>query len=327
MTTVTTEAQDVVAPRATQPLRLLITGAAGLVGQNLIAELASSPDFTLVGIDKHHQNLAILRTMHPNITLIEADLSKPGAWQDEAARADCLVMLHAQIGGLDPQEFEDNNVTATRLVMDAVCAGACHYVVHASSSVVNSSAHDFYTDSKKAQEALVETYEISKSILRPTLMFGWFDRKHLGWLHRFLHKTPVFPVPGSGRYLRQPLYAGDFSAIITACLNQRLQGTYNISGLERIDYIDMIATLKRVTKAKAPIIPIPYALFHALLSLYAMFDKNPPFTTAQLKALATPDIFEVIDWPAIFKVKPTPLAQAFERTYLDPKYSKVILEF
>ena len=31
---------------------------------------------------------------------------------------------------------------------------------------------------------------------------------------------------------------------------------------------------------------------------------DPPFTTSQLKALVTPDIFEVIDWPGIFGVGP-----------------------
>ena len=31
-------------------------------------------------------------------------------------------------------------------------------------------------------------------------MFGWFDRKHLGWLARFMTRAPVFPVPGHGRY-------------------------------------------------------------------------------------------------------------------------------
>ena len=41
-------------------------------------------------------------------------------------------------------------------------------------------------------------------------MFGWFDRKHLGWLARFMCRVPVFPIPGSGEYLRQPLYVGDF---------------------------------------------------------------------------------------------------------------------
>ena len=37
------------------------------------------------------------------------------------------------------------------------------------------------------------------TILRPTLMFGWFDRKHLGWLARFMQKAPVFPIHVPGK--------------------------------------------------------------------------------------------------------------------------------
>ena len=83
-------------------------------------------------------------------------------------------------------------------------------------------------------------------VLRPTLMFGWFDRKHLGWLARFMQRAPVFPVPGHGRYLRQPLYAGDFCAVIAACLERRLGdgAQYDITGQERIDYIDLIRTVR-----------------------------------------------------------------------------------
>ena len=62
-------------------------------------------------------------------------------------------------------------------------------------------------------------------------MFGWFDRKHLGWLARFMARAPRFPIPGHGRYLRQPLYAGDFCDIVIACLERRITGVYNISGL------------------------------------------------------------------------------------------------
>src|SRR3546814_4955123 len=70
------------------------------------------------------------------------------------------------------------------------------YLVHVSSSVVNSQAVDFYTESKKAQEKLVVEAGIPHATLRPTLMFGWFDRKHLGWLARFMKRVPVFPIPG-----------------------------------------------------------------------------------------------------------------------------------
>ena len=58
-----------------------------------------------------------------------------------------------------------------------------------------------------------------------------------------------------------------------------------------------------------------------------MFDKNPAFTVKQLEALVTPDVFEVIDWPAIFNVRATPLCEALNATFRDPTYSGVTLEF
>jgi nucleoside-diphosphate-sugar epimerase len=305
--------------------RIFISGAAGLVGQNLIATLAGA-DVSIVGVDKHAANLKILRELHPGITLIEADLAEPGAWQAEAGACDCLVMLQAQIGGLYREEFDRNNVVATERILEAAAARS-PYLVHVSSSVVNSAADDFYTQTKAAQEAVVAASPLRRVILRPTLMFGWFDRKHVGWLARFLQRAPVFPIPGDGRYLRQPLFAGDFAAIIAACIQGEPSGAYNISGLEKIDYGDLIKLLKAVIGARTPIVHIPYGLFWALLSLYALADRNPPFTTRQLEALVTPDVFEVIDWPGIFSVTPTPLRKALEITFLDPVYSKVTLEF
>jgi nucleoside-diphosphate-sugar epimerase len=213
-------------------------------------------------------------------------------------------------------------------VLEAVKRHGVPYIVHISSSVVNSMAHDHYTETKKAQERLVAESGVPACVLRPTLMFGWFDRKHLGWLARFMRRVPVFPIPGHGRYLRQPLFAGDFCDIIAACIEQPRPGrAYNISGQEKIDYIDLIRAVKQATGSRARIVRIPYALFAGLLSAYALFDRDPPFTTKQLAALVTPDVFEVIDWPGIFGVRATPLAEALRQTYQDPVYSNVVLEF
>ena len=128
--------------------------------------------------------------------------------------------------------------------------------------------------------------------------------------------------------MRQPLYVGDFCNIIISCIENRIQnGIYNISGHERVDYIDMIREIKRVTKSRTSIIKIPYSLFYALLWVWSLFDKNPPFTTQQLAALVAKDEFEVIDWPKIFGVPYTPFAKAIDETFNDLTYSKVVLEF
>jgi nucleoside-diphosphate-sugar epimerase len=306
--------------------KVVITGAAGLVGQNLLKRL-DRPEREIVAIDKAGENMKVLERFHPRVRTIVADLAEPGPWQEALDGCDALVSGHAQIGGLDWADFERNNIKASELLVAAAKAADVPYLVNISSSVVNSMAVDFYTESKKAQEKLVLESGIPQVILRPTLMFGWFDRKHLGWLGRFMQKAPVFPVPGNGRYLRQPLYVGDFCDVITASIERRITGAYNISGQERIDYIDLIRALKAATGSRTPVVKIPYRLFWLMLKAYGLVSANPPFTPKQLEALVTPDVFEVIDWPGIFGVRATPVREALRQTFGHPEYSQIALQF
>lgn len=313
-----------------QTRKIVITGAAGLVGQNLTSRLLAGGNTQLVAIDKHAANMAIFRQQFPSVSAIQADLAKREdvpAWQDALAGCDALVIGHAQIGGLNSSEFVRNNVQATERLLEAAIQNRVPYLVNISSSVVNSVAIDDYTETKKAQEVLIAASGMKQIILRPTLMFGWFDRKHLGWLGRFMQRTSVFPVPGTGRFLRQPLFVGDFCEIILSSIEQQKTGAFNISGQEQIDYIDLIRAVKAATQAKARIQKVPYGLFWVMLRLNALFDTDPAFTVKQLKALVTPDIFEVIDWPGIFGIRATPLQQALDITFRDPLYSKVVLAF
>ena len=308
--------------------KIVLSGGAGLVGQNLVARLREKGYSKIVVLDKHRSNIEALKRLQPEITVEYVDLAKPGNWQGHFLVADVVVMLQAQIGGSNYQEFVRNNIESTRLILQAIKANGLPYLVHISSSVVESVADDFYTNTKKMQEKMVLESGIACTVLRPTLMFGWFDRKHLGWLSRFMKKVPVFPIPGHGRYMRQPLYVGDFANVIISCIENRVSdGVYNISGHEKVDYIDMIREIKRATKANTLILRIPYSLFYALLWVWGLFDKNPPFTNQQLAALSANDEFELIDWPGIFCVPCTPLKDALDETFNDPRYSGVVLDF
>jgi nucleoside-diphosphate-sugar epimerase len=311
-----------------QKNKIVLPGGAGLVGQNLVARLKAKGYKNIVVIDKHRANLAVLQQVQPEITVEYADLAEAGAWQRHFEDAEVVVMLQAQIGGNHYQEFARNNVDSTQLILDAIKTNKVPYLVHISSSVVQSVADDFYTNTKEHQERLVLESGIRCPILRPTLMFGWFDRKHLGWLSRFMAKVPFFPIPGHGHYMRQPLYVGDFCNIIISCIENRIpEGIFNISGHEKIDYIDIIREIKHVTGANTLITKIPYSIFYSLLWIWGCFDKNPPFTTQQLAALSAKDEFEVIDWPGIFGVPYTPFVKALDETFNHATYSQVILEF
>ena len=306
--------------------KIVLTGAAGLVGQNLIVELKAQGYTNLVAIDKHEYNLGILRRLHPDVQAILADVAERGEWESSFDGAACVVQLHAQITGKQAEIFVRNNIDATRVVLNAVKRHDVPYLVHISSSVVNSVANDDYTNTKKAQETLVVESGITHCMLRPTLMFGWFDPKHLGWLSRFMAKTPVFPIPGDGKYMRQPLYERDFCRCIVKCIETQPNGAvYDVCGDTRIDYVDIIRTIKRVKRLRTLIVHIPYSLFYTLLKVYALFSGKPPFTADQLKALSAGDEFHGIDTRATFGVVQTPFEDAVRESYSDPRYSSIVL--
>ena len=308
-------------------MKIVITGAAGLVGQNLVLLMREQGYSDIVAIDKQTENLRLLAELNPGVRVLEADLATRGAWADEVTGASAVVVLHAQITGKTSDPFVRNNIDASRLVYEAIRRAGVPYTVQVSSSVVNSVADDDYTNTKKAQEKLFLDSGLAGCVLRPTLMYGWFDPKHFGWLSRFMEKAPVFPIPGDGRFMRQPLYNRDFCRAILWCLNHRpVAQVYDLVGNERIDYIDIIRAIRNVKGLRTPIVKLPYWLFDALLRGYAAFSDKPPFTASQLKALTAGDEFSGVDIKATFGFDPTPVRQGLEETFRHPVYSRYAVE-
>ena len=221
--------------------KIVLTGGAGLVGLNLVVELRAAGFTNLVVIDKLAANLEVLRRSSPRRASSRPTSRSPAPGSRFRWLA-CAVVLHAQITGLYPEPFVRNNLDATRLMLTrASAARRRHFVVDVSSSVVNSVADDDYTRTKKVTGGLVAASGLPHCVLRPTLMFGWFDPKHLGWLARFMEKTPVFPIPGDGRYMRQPLYIATSAA--------RLGGHRESAGRARTTWW---ATLDRLRRHHPP---------------------------------------------------------------------------
>jgi nucleoside-diphosphate-sugar epimerase len=304
-------------------MKIVVTGAAGLVGQNLVLLMREAGYDNIVAIDKQQANLKLLSELNPGVRAIWSDLGEPGAWESEIVGADAVVVLHAQITGKTSAPFVRNNVDASKHLFRAIANAQVPFTVLVSSSVVNSVADDDYTSTKKEQERIFAASGLPGCVLRPTLMYGWFDPKHFGWLARFMERAPVFPVPGHGRYMRQPLYNRDFCRAIVWCLERRPLGKiYDLVGNERIDYIDIIREIRQIKGLKTPIVKLPYAVFDSLLRAYALISDKPPFTSSQLKALTAGDDFSGVDIKSTFGFEPTPVRKGLAETFGHPLYSR-----
>ena len=119
----------------------------------------------------------------------------------------------------------------------------------------------------------------------------------------------------------------DFCRCIVNCIERQPDGAiYDVCGDTRIDYVDIIRTIKRVKGLHTWIVNIPYGLFSTLLKIYALFSGKPPFTADQLEALSAGDEFHGVDTRAMFGVTQTPFEDAIRESYCDPHYSAIVLE-
>lgn len=312
-------------------MKVFLPGGAGLVGINLIALIKSTnPEWELVVVDKKSESIKIAKKLFPDVIFICEDLSIAikQRWVKEIKDCDLCVMMQAEIGTKNNFLFEVNNINTTYQILKALKKYKIKRLIHISSSVVNSNSKDLYARTKKRQEQIVLKEFPHAIVLRPTLMFGWFDRKHLGWLANLMVKLPFFPIPGNGNFVRQPLFVNDFCAIIKSCIDDdSIKGTYNITGLEKIKYLDLMRKLRNVKSAWTFFVFLPIPIFNILLKLWALITNKPVFTSSQLEALTAGDQFEVIDWPSIFNIKPTKLQDALIITHKHTKFSKINIPF
>ncbi len=294
--------------------KVIVTGAAGLVGQNLIPMLVKEK-YNVIAIDKNKNNLELLKKLNPLVKCLKDDLSKKGKWEEEFKGASIVIQLQAQIASKTEKDFVKNNVNAVKNILRACEKNKVKNLIHISSSVVISVAKDEYTLTKRKGEDLVIKSKTPFTILRPPLIYGCFDAKHLGWITRFMKKSLIVPVIGSGKYIRQPLFVQDLCKIIVKLTKRKPQNKiYNIIGKEKIYYIDLLKTICRTKGWKRIFLPIPIPLFSALINVYGVFTKKPAFRPEQIKALTAGDIFPVEDWEKEFGVKYTCFEKGIHKT-------------
>lgn len=307
-----------------QNKKIVVTGAAGLVGQNLIPMLIAE-NYEVTAIDRNTKNLELLKKLNNSARCINTDVSISGYWQKEIENAYCVIELHAQIASTSPEKFVKSNVDGVNRIIESCKKYSIKNLIHISSSVVIASAEDDYTKTKRAGEELVKNSGIPHTILRPPLMYGLFDSKHLGWITRLMEKTPIIPIPGSGKYIRQPLFAEDLCRVILE-LTKRIPKNelWNIIGKEKIYYIDMLKIIAKVRGMKRLFIPIPLPIFGILLKIYGLITGKPMFTSEQMKALVAGDEFLVDNWCEEFNVEYTPFEKGIWKTWRTEKsnYSK-----
>jgi dTDP-4-dehydrorhamnose reductase len=224
-------------------MRILITGASGLLGLNLALEAASG--HTVFGLVNQHG----LRTQA--FTVLHADLLQPGAIQNvlDETQPDwvihCAALANVDACEANPQQAAQLNSEVPAKLARLVARGGAR-LVHISTDAVFDGKRGSYTEddppnplsvyaqTKLAGERLVAQANPDAIIARVNL-FGWSStgRRSLGEFF-FYNLQAGQSVMGFTDVFFCPLLANDLGQILVQMLEKRLSGLYHVVSRECI---------------------------------------------------------------------------------------------
>jgi dTDP-4-dehydrorhamnose reductase len=279
---------------------ILITGASGLTGQDLISRICNSSYY----LDKN-----LILTVHrdkpkttPDTDSIKLaysiDLTRTSSWVQliELYRPDSILVI--------------SNIRHSKALLSAISLTSDssylpRLIIVGTTGVY--SCYNMYSDEYKLIEKQISCYNGSVLLLRPSMIYGASRDKNIHKVIDFVSKWGFFIVFGSGMSLVQPVYYKDLSWLLfQSLILPSLSGSYDAPGKYAITYHEMLQTIFDALQKPFRVIKIP--VFFAKLMAF-LLDRipwiSPPFSVEQVERIQEDKIFAYHTTQAMFCYNPT----------------------
>jgi nucleoside-diphosphate-sugar epimerase len=265
-------------------VKILVTGASGLVGRRLVACLLGN-GMSVTAFVRRAESMAGVDGVDVAVGVVE----DRAAVERAAAGCDAVVHLANASGVVDEARVQAVNVGGTENAL-AACAGKARRIVFISTISAMRARLGPYGRSKRLAEERVRTAGIPFVILRPSLVYGAKETGLVASLTRHLRSLPVMPVIGDGRIEIDPLHLDDLCAVIEACLlrDDVLGRTYDLLGPDRVTFDAFLRRLGGVLGVRRPLLHLPAPPLLLLARLLGRLMKDPPLTVDSVLGLTSP---------------------------------------
>jgi len=294
-------------------MRILVTGATGFIGTNLVKELSKRNKVRC--LVRKTSNASLLKSK--NIELFYGNLLDKASLRDVTKNVD--VVYHLAGGGNVSastkrgfRKLFDLNVATTKNLLDeckrnkpkrfilfssiSAIGVITNKIVDEKTKCIPKTPHEVCKyKSEKLSIKYSKKYRIPLTILRPSIVYGPHAKNSEILMIARLVKTHLFPIPGSGENLMPFVYVKNLVNAVIFLANKK-PGTYIVSDTG-IKFNYLVKKIAEELDKKILIIHIPATLTKIpvciIEKICRLLNLNSLFTVHRINSMSSNRIYSI----------------------------------
>jgi uncharacterized protein YbjT (DUF2867 family) len=308
------------------PRRILVTGANGNLGRQLIGRLCDVSD-------EDGGELPIVRALVRSESAASRVRNLSGACPPEVmvgdyrdaesmgqAVAGCAGVVHLVgiIKESDRATYASAHEETCRILEEVSAQAGCRRIVYLSILGSRPGASNPCLHSKGLAERLLLEGRVPATILRVPMVLGPDDFASAAL--RAQAQSRVVPLVQGGRTLQQPIDSRDVvNAILAALADESSAMTaLDLGGPECLEHRELLARVAALHGKSPLILSIPAPLARLFAAAMERISKNPPITRTMLEILQSDDRIDGASCCKHLGIELTPLSETL-RAYMRPE--------
>lgn len=291
-------------------MTILVTGAAGFLGNNVVRRLAEQgkPVRAMVrNVDKAQKRLADVKD---KIEIVQGDVADREGLKTlmrDVSTVIHLVAIALEKGG---QTYEAVNYQGTVNVVDAAKAAVVPRFIYMSQNGADPNHFSRFLRSKGRAQEYVASSGLQWTALRPSVIFGTQD-EFFNSIARMVRLTPlVFPNIGGGTAQFQPVSVHDVAEATVRCVDNddTIGKAFPLGGLEVLTLKEIEQRILKAMGTNRILIPGPTWLLKPAVFVMEKVLPGSPVSTTLLELLKVPNIVSDNALVSYFNMQPRAFA-------------------
>lgn len=298
--------------------KVFVTGITGKSGLYLLDEIikANNPEFQYTFLVRSEDKANKIKEKYPQAQVCL------GSYNDETLLATEFskgydILVH--IAGVK---------SSLNLIKPAISGGVKWLILVHTTGIYSKykAAGELYRQIESEIDEILDGKDISKTILRPTMIYGNIQDKNVAVFMKMVYKLRLFPVVNHANYELQPVWCGDLGKAYYQVLTHpdtTKNKDYNLSGGKPILLIDMFKVMASKLGVKNTYINVPFWLAYSGAWLIFLLSIGKIDFREKVQRLVEPRVFNHEEATKDFGYNPVTFEEGIDEEIEEFKQSLV----